>query len=441
MNTRLRVGLACTAWEAFDRQHAARNLAKIRKGLAKIDIDLVEFPSLLEREDQASAAADWLSKERVDLLILQVGTFAWGGFASALGRAFDGPFLLWGIPEPKKSGPLRLNSLCGVNLASSILHRYGKRYRYVYGRPDDAATLEEIRRVLEAASALKRLASTRIALLEYRVPGFYGSTFDEVGLHKRFGVEVKSMCFSEIEAHIAKTEKKDIAAARALLAKKYSTGKMKSPELDAIARVYLGFKRALDERGCAAVAVKCWPGIWARLGVRVCGVLGLLTDTGIIAGCEADMLGTVTMILQHALTGETPFLVDLVAADRKKDLATFWHCGNLSPSLSGKRPHLDASGISIGRAKPGKVTLARLSGLDGDKMLLARGKAVASGPAYEGANACVRFPGTLGRLMDTIIYKGYEHHVSLVWADIVDNLRTCAEMAGIEIDQLEGGEA
>jgi L-fucose isomerase-like protein len=440
VNRKLRVGLACTAWESFDRAQAARSVATTRKGLSKLDIDLVEFPSLLESEDQAPTAVDWLSKERIDLLLLQIGTFAWGGFASALGRAFDGPFLLWGIPEPKTSGPLRLNSLCGVNLASSILHRYGRRYGYVYGRPNDAATLKKVTQVLDAASALKKLAGTRIALLEYRVPGFYGSTFDEVGLHERFGVEVRSMCLSEIETHIGKAGRKDIAAARALLSKKYATGKMKASELETIARVYVGFKNALDERGCAAVAAKCWPGVGARLGVRVCGVLGLLTDTGVIAGCEADMLGTVTMILQRELAGTTPFLVDLVAADRKKDIATFWHCGNMPPSLSDRRPRLEPSGIATGRAKSGAVTVARLSGLDGGRMLLATGEAVKSGAAYEGANACVRFPGILDILMDTIMYEGYEHHVSLVWKNIESELRLCAGMAGVELDEVKGGE-
>jgi L-fucose isomerase-like protein len=248
------------------------------------------------------------------------------------------------------------------------------------------------------------------------------------------------MCFSEIEAHIEKAGKKDIAAARALLSKKYATGKMKASELDAIARVYVGFKHTLAERGCAAVAAKCWPNIGTRLGVRVCGVLGLLTDTGIIAGCEADMLGTVTMILQHALAGTTPFLVDLVAADRKKNIATFWHCGNMPPSLSDRRPRLEPSGVATGRAKPGTVTVARLSGLDGGRMLLAGGKAVKTGAAYEGANACARFPGRLDALMDTIMYEGYEHHVSLVWKDIQNELRLYAGMAGVELDEVKGGE-
>ena len=73
-------------------------------------------------------------------------------------------------------------------------------------------------------------------------------------------------------------------------------------------------------------------------------------------------------------------------------------------------------------------------------MLLARGSAVKSGAAYEGANACVRFPGTLDILMDTIMYEGYEHHVSLVWQDIENEMRLCAGMAGVELDEVKGGE-
>jgi len=439
MKNKLRVGLVCTTWESFDRALAARNLAATRARLARLDAEIVELPAPLEREEQAPAATERLARAGLDVLVLQTGTFAWGGFAASLGRTLDVPFLLWALPEPARRGPLKLNSLCGLNLVSSILHRLGRFYRYVYGAPGDRGTMREVKRFLQAARALKALASTRIALVGYRVPGFYGSTFDEMGLRRRFGVEVRSVGLHEIKAQADAVRGKDLAAARVRVKRRLATGRLKATGIDAVARFYAGFRRAIEEHGCAAAAVKCWPGVGAMMGVRVCAALGLLTDAGLVAGCEADMLGTVTMLLQRALTGRTPFLVDLVAADRARDLATFWHCGNLPPSLAEKRPRLHASGLATGMARPGVVTLARLSGLDGARMLLARGRAQRTGAVYEGANALVRFPRALDRLLDAIVYDGYEHHVSLVWADVAGAMRLCAEMAGTTVTEIRGG--
>ncbi len=55
-----------------------------------------------------------------------------------LAKAIDAPLAIWAFPEPRSGGRLRLNSFCGLNLASHALGRAGVPMAYLYQSPDMA---------------------------------------------------------------------------------------------------------------------------------------------------------------------------------------------------------------------------------------------------------------------------------------------------------------
>ncbi|MEZ4636826.1 MAG: hypothetical protein R2856_18040 [Caldilineaceae bacterium] len=103
----------------------------------------------------AAAVEDAVQRLRdadFDLLILLQASFADSSMAVALAETVSDrgiPILLWAVPEERSGGRLRLNSLCGINLAG---HAQAPRHRLRVRPPpaDDA-------RALETVDALARL--------------------------------------------------------------------------------------------------------------------------------------------------------------------------------------------------------------------------------------------------------------------------------------------
>ena len=55
----------------------------------------------------------------------------------AIAEAVDAPVFLWGVPEAWTGERLRLNSLCGINLAGHALTLRKFQYDYAYTMPQD----------------------------------------------------------------------------------------------------------------------------------------------------------------------------------------------------------------------------------------------------------------------------------------------------------------
>jgi hypothetical protein len=79
---------------------------------------LVMDAAAVESHDQCTAAAPF------DLLVLFQASFADSSMAVQLAEcaaAQHAPVLLWSVPDERDGGRLRLNSLCGINLAGHAL--------------------------------------------------------------------------------------------------------------------------------------------------------------------------------------------------------------------------------------------------------------------------------------------------------------------------------
>jgi hypothetical protein len=114
--------------------------------------------ALISDVDEARQAAQELADNPPDLLLILQTTFADSTMVMSLAQAVDAPLLLWAVPEARTGGRLRLNSLCGINLAAHALKRAGCRYDYIYAEPDDPGALEQVRTLTLAGRA--RLGAT-----------------------------------------------------------------------------------------------------------------------------------------------------------------------------------------------------------------------------------------------------------------------------------------
>ena len=138
----------------------------------------------------AQAATAALGGQPLDLLLIFQATFADSTMAVSLAQAVDAPLLLWAVPEARSGGRLRLNSLCGINLAAHGLTRSGLRYDYVYAAPQDPGALAKTLTLARAGRVRRLLKTARIGRVGEHPAGFEPCSYDGDALAARLGVQI-----------------------------------------------------------------------------------------------------------------------------------------------------------------------------------------------------------------------------------------------------------
>ena len=129
----------------FDVPLAEEMIRQARIALRTAGFEVIEPEKPINDLAQAQAAARDLLTSEVDLLLIYQATFADSTMVTALVENSEAPIFLWAIPEEWSGGRLRLNSLCGINLAGHALTLRGRKYHYAYASPQDTLVYHNIR--------------------------------------------------------------------------------------------------------------------------------------------------------------------------------------------------------------------------------------------------------------------------------------------------------
>ncbi|MEW5719161.1 MAG: hypothetical protein AB1817_11070 [Chloroflexota bacterium] len=445
----LRLGLACVARSRFDYQAARdiyhRSVAALKQFpnvevVAPDDLILDDpdnpTPGLIRR------AINFFQQAQVDALIIQNGTFTMGDLALDLADGFSVPIILWSPLEPDwTSGRLRLNSLVGLNVNSSHFYKMGRAFRYIVADPGDAVFQEEMGRMVRVLGLVRGLRRTKIAWLGTRAQGFFDLAFNEMELRAKLGVEVVAVGLGEVfdMARALPTKQVDETKTR-VRALIDDMSEVPPEKEDLQARAYLALRQIAEQANASAVAVKCWPEFPFQYGVAACSAVALMNDDMIPGGCEGDLEGALTSLIVQRLAGSIPFLSDVSALDRDKNALLLWHNGCAALRLAATRKHLFTHfqanrGLTVGFGLlPGRVTLARL-GNDGKHLRLfaTTGEALPTEMFIRGTLSWVKTDAPVKRVLDELIYGGWEHHLAMSYADLVADLREFAAITGIPL--------
>jgi L-fucose isomerase-like protein len=438
----------------FDSDYAQKLFERSLESLSKMDIELVHGDGLTVTEQDAEALADRFYAQRVDVIVIQYGTFALGTLIPIFADRLTAPIVLWGVPEPTLEGTkLASNSFCGINMNAHTLMRLGRKYEYIFCNPDEApAALTPLFRVFDC---LRRLRRVKLGLVGYRVPGFYTSTFDEMGLRRQLGVEVHHVTMAELidtaKAIDPARRKQEAEAIRATA----RVCQVTDEELDKAGGLMLAFRDIAARNRLTGFAVKCWPEFVPHYGIMPCSTISRLNDEGLLTACEGDIYGTVSMLIANFLTGKHAMFADFVAIDEQKNEGLAWHCGSAPTCLKakdvcnilGKHPTVEGGGkrgvtVNFNIEGEGPVTLARLGvGPRGMRMFLVGGQSVPPSAKIPGNCWAMRFDVPVRKLIDVIIMQGLEHHTAVVHADIRDDLRRLARWLDVETLDVDAGVA
>lgn len=408
---------------------------------------LVHPNSLITSETEAEDACAMLNKERIDLLVMHFVTFPAGALIPLIASRIQVPIVLLANPEEACPGKMwEQNSFCGANLGAFVLRRMEKQYGYLKVLPEE--TPVALKKYISAARCITALKTCRIGLVGGRVPGFYTSNFDEMKTRAKLGIAVEVSDLVEMMDIASKLSEEQLAESRAVVKKSAArVCCVPDAELELAGKMFASFKVMAKKYHLDAFAIRCWPEMSDIFGIAPCAVIGMLNDNGIPASCEGDVPGAITMmILKELAGGGMPLFVDLISYEEKDNTGVVWHCGAAPSSLCREfeeteyRLHFrvdggDKKGVTNDFSlKAGRVTVAKLDqDVDGHfRMLIAPGTALDTEPFIRGNPLRIHFDMPVSKLIDTIMMKGFEHHYTVIHADVKQELLQFCSWMGIE---------
>jgi L-fucose isomerase-like protein len=374
--------------------------------------------------------------------------------------------------EPGEVGErLKLNSMCGVNLAAHALMNVGQSIRHIHGNANEAKVRTAISDALagklpeatspksivgemaaeeEVNKAFAWLKGKKIGAVGDAPIGFTPCVFDGQQLNEYFGLDVRQITITDAFGRIAevKEEARELAYANAVAAQP----SLSSVNVDEAKKVY-GVEVALDtwreEESLDAIAIRCWPEFPTDMGACICSSLGRLSDRGTVTTCERDVLGAVTMMVCESLGSDENYLVDIVDLDADKGLVRLWHCGSAATKLAADPQNATQTthcNRKLGVAgnfplKTGPVTLFRIdrdvdpSNSTGLRMVVSRGESIPAPNHFQGNTATVITQPDAAALVNGIVTGGYPHHLVISWIDVRPGIRQMAKMLGIPLTE------
>ena len=451
-----RIAFAALARPTFDVPLAQEVTQQALDQLGEAGFELLTADSLIA--DQAGVQA-YLNKINqpesagVDLLVIFQATFADSTLATSLVdgvamQAGSPPVFLWAVPEPRTGGRLRLNSLCGINLAGHALSERQKGYEYAYAQPGDPAVVAQIKSLAAAGMLQRRLSQARLGVVGEHPAGMDSCHLDEGQLKSTLGISVERLPLEEVFNLARQTTPEQVMEVRQRLdARLDNLDTLEQKPLNGTLSVYKALRSIAEKQNLAGMAVRCWPEFFTDLGCSACGAMSMLSDglgehAPIPCSCEADANGTVTQLLLYWLAGEPSFGTDIVAMDFEEDVIALWHCG-LAP-LSMANPKYQPQGtIHSNRKvplvmefplKPGPVTIARLNRHNGVlRLVLGSGEMLDAPAPFSGTSGLLRLKTSTRQFFDVLMRQGLEHHVSLVYGDYLAELQAFARLNSLPV--------
>ena len=421
----------------FDVELAEELIDAVRSQLIAAGFDLVFAPDPISDQETAEKTAKDLDGGGFDLLVILQATFADSTMITRLAEAVNVPIFLWALPEPWTGGRLRLNSLCGINLAAHALTLRGIKYGYGYGLPDDKEVIEEIQTLAQVGALLRKLRSTKFGVIGEHPDGMDSCHLDKDTLKANFGVTIESIPLKSVFNRTRLIADEKIIEIREGLGEKLANlGDLDPQAVNGTLKVYAALKALAVEKSLQGLAVRCWPEFFTELGCAACGAMSMLSDGfnqqyPIPCSCEADINGTLTQIILQTLSGKPAFGTDIVGVDKAANQIALWHCG-LAPLSMADPEEQPRATIHSNRQlpllmdftlKPGKVTIARISRAAGDlQLVVCEGEIVRNPKPFSGTAGTLKLDMTAESFLDALIHKGLEHHVSITYGHFANPL-------------------
>ncbi|MDQ6662542.1 MAG: L-fucose/L-arabinose isomerase family protein [Chloroflexota bacterium] len=446
------------AIDEFNRD--AQDRLKLR--LETDGYDVVTGEEVICTNEQAVREAKRLAAAGCDCTIFNFAVWVFPNLPALASRFAPAPLLLFSNIDPQYPG------LVGMLASAGALNQVGTAYARAYGDINDDVVYAKIRSFVQAAGAVSSLRGQTFGLFGGRPMGMYTATADPASWLSIFGVDVEHIDQGEIVRLAAEVPQAKVNTAFTWLEEHighiHYDGKQLTPEkLQTQIRATYAVKRLIEEYRLDFSGIKAQPELtntFCTMDVTEAFLNDPYDWDGPhephVCATEADMDAALTMqIFKHL--AHTPVLfadvrhyhADLGIWDlcNSGEHATYFAGHSFDPRDNLPLVHFypegfyfPAGGASVhSLAAPGQATFARLTRRNGVYWLaILRGEFV----QYDAdknmqlmrqtdlawPHAFARFTCSADEFMATYA----SNHIHAVYGDWVQELRTVAELLGIE---------
>ncbi|MDE0530546.1 MAG: hypothetical protein OXI01_03715 [Albidovulum sp.] len=454
------LGILCLGRSTFDIRFADEKLAGMLAALDRTDRAIAGQRHILLDDESTEGAIRALKKRSLTGLLLLQATFTDAATAARAASEFDCPIMIWAIPEPRIGGRLRLNSFCGLNLASHALSLREREFGWIYCDPQSEIAERELAELLAGNRLSRRiyphpvpeasplpcppaesLKTKRIARLGEPPPGFDTCHYDARQLKDVFGISVDELGICDLFEAAKNSTREDteslLDGARESL---QGIDELDASSTSRSMELCAGLESIRAEGAFDAIAIRCWPETFTEFGGAVCGPVGTLCESKIPCACEADVYGSVSQLMLQEIASQPVFLADLADLDSASDTGVVWHCGQAPYSMKDPEAPATATVHSNRRLpllrefplRPGRITFLRVSRSFGElKIVMAGGEMLKRPMAFTGTSGIFRFDLPASEALRRIIGCGLEHHMALAYGDFRNEIRSVAAHFGL----------
>jgi L-arabinose isomerase len=420
--------------------------------------DVAEFalaPPVKEREDAERVMRDFEARELDGLLVVML-TYAPAMRVTRLLAEARLPICLANVqPVPAVTDAWDMADLTynqgihGAQDTANAMVRAGRPFHVITDDWRADSFREAIGLWAQAAAAVTRWRSLKVAVFGYAMNGMGDTRVDEHVLMRRLGPQVDALApgaLSRAAAAVAEPDVRELIAGED--ARFDIDPRLSREEREDHARMQLGIERLLREGGYGAYSTHfgaiAEDGRFARLPLAAASSL---MAAGFGFGAEGDAVCAALMAAGQRMLGDTQF-TEMYAMDFRSDSILMSHMGEGNWRLARadrpvrliKRPlgigGLDDPPTFLFQYRPGPATLATLAPLGGDRfrLLVSEGEVLDGEelPALEMPYGRFRPDTGVRSCMDAWLRLGGPHHQILNPGRQADAWRVFSELTGVE---------
>ena len=420
------------------------------ENLKKEGLDLISVYPITDdyEEKDIKKAVNALKGQEFDCLIVCIAGWIPTHAVVKVTEYFrEKPMVLWGLCGWVEGDRLVTTAdQAGTTALRKTFYDLGYTFKYIYDIVGTPSKTKAVYNYALAASAAKKLRHAKAGMAGYRDMNLYGTLYDGGSLKRETGAEIETFEMLEIEQRYQKITDDEKQAVIDKAMSKWKFLKPANPEsMKKAAGYYLAVKQICDERGYDAISLKDVDGMKKLLGFPPAPIFMLLADeAGLCTIPENDSLGSITQLMVKYLTGQCAFYLefyefftDRVLAGVPDYVPAEVTDGGVTvmPAAFGE---LSEGILNVSKVKPGKVTMCRLTSVDGEYyMHMVTGEGIIPRKWEEAGwtQPAPQLPG-LEILLDNVedfTQKVMCQHYIISYGDNTEAIKNLCDILGVEI--------
>ena len=437
-------------WGETVQARARERMTSTRAVLESIGAKVVDPGELTTSHYKAAEHGRLLRAQGAQVLVIYVGLWSYGSAAVAAAMECGAPTIILSDPS------VQYVSIVGASVCRGSLDETGVMNSLIYGELDDPIVRQQLDVRCRGAAAGTRLRGLTYGLMGSRSLGMYPAAIDPNQWRRQFKIEVES--WDQLEAIEKAKSLPDSAIEQHLnwTRKEFGDIQVTDEVMRATIKLYVASKEIIERCEFDFVSVRCLPetpGIYTTF----CYTIALLNDTSdaegekdaICCSCESDSNGALTMQILKHLGGAPILFGDVRTVNLEKGEVWISNCGSQATQLASSRRdvHWVEHGFKefewkIGGAapqavsKPGRITLARLTRISGEYIMLIAGGECLQQPREKLNETFWGFSPHSFTKLDTdprnFAQELRSNHISMVYGDYVPHLVECCRVLGIK---------